>query len=90
MVCLYRGPRTFIDPIYLLIWDLTSRFLKSFSFRVSDDRFMVIDVWGWTWGHGIAAGFVILLFVIGDYEKTTSVPIVVSLSVGKKFEFGIK
>jgi len=45
---------------------------------------MVIDVWGWTWRHGIAAGFVILLFAIGDYEKTTNVTIVVSLSLGKK------
>jgi len=51
---------------------------------------MVIDGWGWTWRHGIAAGFVILLVAIGDYGKTKSVFIVVSLSLGKKFEFGIK
>ena len=51
---------------------------------------MVIDGWGWTWRHRIAAGFVILLFAIGDYGKTTSVPIVVSLSLGKKFKLGIK
>jgi len=51
---------------------------------------MVIDVWGWTWRHGVAAGFVILLFAVGDCGKTTRVTIVISLSVGTKFEFGIK
>jgi hypothetical protein len=55
-----------------------------FSFRASDDKFMAIDGWGWTWRHGVADGFVILLFAIGDYEETTSVTIVVTLSLGKK------
>jgi len=75
MVCLYTEPSTFIDHIYWLIWDLTSRFLKSFSFIVSDYKFMVIDVWGWTWRHGIPAGFVILLFAIGSMEKRRVYPL---------------
>jgi hypothetical protein len=64
--------------------------LKFFSFGASDDKFMVTDGWGWTWRHGVAAGFVILLFAVGDCGKTTRLTIVISLSVGKNFEFGIR